>query len=201
MRNKLIFFGVMVYMGFISAASAATYKIDSDHTTIEFQIRHLFSNVKGTFTQFEGSFQFEPEKPDTWKTDATIQAASIDTHVKERDTHLRSKDFFDVEKFPTITFKSTGFKDVTATNAKMEGLLNIHGVEKPVVLDVEIHGVGKDPWNNVSAGFTATTKINRKDFGLTWNQALETGQFLVGEEVLITLEVAGLLQEETQPKQ
>ena len=194
-REKLIFFSVMVYISLASVASASTYKIDTDHTTIEFQIRHLFSNVKGIFTQFEGAFDYDPEKPEAWKANAAIQAASIDTNVKERDKHLRSKDFFDVENFPTLTFKSTGFKDVTAAHAKMEGLLNIHGVEKPVVLDVEIHGVGKDPWGNVRSGFTATTKINRKDFGLTWNQAIETGKLLVGDEVLITLEVEGLLQE------
>jgi polyisoprenoid-binding protein YceI len=173
---------------------AATYKVDPDHSTVSFKIRHVFTHVEGWFTQFDGTIDYEPGKPETWKTSGTIQAASIDTRVDKRDTHLRSADFFDVEKYPTITFKSTKVSEATATGAKLEGLLTIHGVEKPVVLNVEIHGVGKDPWGNVRAGFTATTRINRKDFGLTWNEVLETGQVLVGEEVDITLEAEGILQ-------
>ncbi len=177
------------------AVFAATYKIDTDHTTVSFKIRHILTNVQGHFRQFEGSFDYDPAKPETWKTNATIQAASIDTNVPQRDKHLRSTDFFDVEKFPTIMFKGTEVADVTPTSAKLHGLLTIHGVEKPVVLDLEIQDVVKDPWGNVIASFTATTKINRKDFGLTWNQVLEAGKVLVGDEVEITLEVAGLLQE------
>ena len=182
---------------FSSSVFAATYKIDSDHTTVGFKIHHLLSYVQGRFNQFEGTFDYDPEKPDTWKVEATIQAASIDTNVAQRDKHLRSADFFDVEKIPTLHFKSTEVTDVTPTSAKLHGLLTIHGVEKPVVLDLEIHGVLQDPWGNVKAGFTATTKINRKDFGLTWNKALEAGQFLVGEEVLITLDIEGI-QEATK---
>ena len=177
---------------------AATYQIDADHSTVGFKIKHLLSYVNGRFNQLEGGFEYDPEKPETWKTQATIQAASIDTNVAPRDKHLRSVDFFDVEKFPTIIFESTQVTDATPTGAKLNGLLTIHGIQKPVVLDLEIHGVIKDPWGNVKAGFTATTKINRKDFGLTWNKALEAGQVLVGEEVAITLEVEGLLQEGSQ---
>ena len=178
-----------------SSAFAATYKIDPDHTAVSFKIRHILSNVQGHFKQFEGSFDYDPDKPDIWKAEATIQTSSIDTNVAPRDKHLRSPDFFDAEKYPTITFKSARVSDVTPTSAKLNGLLAIHGVEKSVVLDLEIHGVAKDPWGNVRSAFTATTKINRKDFGLNWNQVLETGQVLVGEEVMITLEVEGLLQE------
>ena len=179
-------------------AFAANYKIDADHTSVSFKIRHILSYVQGNFNQFEGSFVYDPDKPETWQAQATIDAASIDTNVAPRDKHLRSQDFLDVEKYPKITFVSTQATDVTPTNAKLEGLLTIHGVEKPVVLDLEIHGRVKDPWGNARAGFTATTKINRKDFGLTWNKALETGQLLVGDEVTITLEVDGLLQEEAK---
>ena len=175
--------------------SAATYKVDTDHTSASFKIRHILSYVQGHFREFSGSFDYEEGKPETWKAEGTIQAASIDTNVAERDKHLRSADFFDAEKYPTVSFKTTGVKEASGSNAKVDGLLTIHGVEKPVVLDVEIYGVAKDPWGNTRASFTATTTINRKDFGLTWNQALETGQLLVGEEVKITLEVEGLLQE------
>jgi polyisoprenoid-binding protein YceI len=194
MLKKMLFFALSALM-LSSSGWAATYTIDADHTTVSFRIRHLLSYVRGNFKTFEGSFEYEPNKPESWKTTATIQAASIDTNVKERDTHLRSKDFFDVENFPTLTFKSTEITDVTAEHAKLHGLLSIHGVEKPAVFDLDILGVAKEPWGNTRAAFTATTKINRKDFGLTWNKAVETGQVLVGEEVEITLEVEGLLQE------
>jgi polyisoprenoid-binding protein YceI len=179
----------------LGTASAATYEIDRDHTTVGFKIRHLFSNVRGTFNDFAGTIEYEPGKPETWKVEAVIQSASIDTGVEKRDTHLKTADFFDVEKFPTLTFKSTKVSPVTDTTAKLEGLLTLHGIEKPVILDLEIHGVGKDPWGNVKSGFTATTQINRRDFGLTWNQAVEAGQLLVGEEVEITIEVEGHLKE------
>ncbi len=177
-------------------AENATYNIDVDHTSVSFKIRHVLSNVVGQFKQFEGTFVYDPQKPEAWKAMAVIQAASIDTNVAPRDKHLRSPDFFDVEKYPTITFKSTKVTEVTPESAKLEGLLTIHGVEKLAVLDLEIHGVAKDTWGNVRAAFTATTKINRKDFSLTWNQAIEAGKFLVGDEVIITLEVEGLLKED-----
>ena len=176
------------------AAWATTYAIDKDHTTVAFKIRHLFSKVEGTFNEFDGTFDYVPNHPEQWTAAATIQTASINTRVEPRDKHLRSGDFFDVERYPTITFKSTEVTDATATTAKLHGLLTIHGVEKPVILDVEIHGEGKDPWGNVRSGCTATTRINRRDFGLTWNEQLETGQFLVGEEVEITLEIEGIAQ-------
>ena len=193
MRTRI---GFLTFVGIFScavqAAWATTYTIDKDHTTISFKIRHLFSKVEGTFNEFEGTFDYVPSHPEQWKSTATIQAASIDTRVEKRDTHLRSKDFFEVETYPTILFKSTQVTEITTTSAKLQGLLTIHGVEKPVVLDLAIYGEGKDPWGNIRSGFTAKTTINRKDFGLNWNKALETGQLLVGEEVEITLEVEGL---------
>lgn len=178
------------------AAGATTYKIDKDHSTVRFSIRHLFSKVAGSFNDFEGAFSYVPGQPEQWKADAAIQAAGIDTNQAKRDQHLRSPDFFDVEKFPTMTFKSTTATDVTPTSAKLHGDLTMHGVTKPVVLDVVIHGEGKDPWGNVRSGFTGTTRVNRKDFGLGWNQTLETGQLLVGEDVDITLDVEGIAQSE-----
>ncbi len=189
------FLGILLAVFFpASPAFAATYQIDPDHSTVNFKIRHLLSNVRGSFDQFEGKFDYEPGKPESWSAEATIQATSINTNVKQRDDHLRSGDFFEVAKYPTLTFKSEKVTDATETTAKLHGVLSLHGVEKPVVLDLEIHGVANDPWGNTRAGFTATTKINRKDFGLAWNQALEKGQLLVGEDVEITLEVEGLLQ-------
>ena len=176
----------------VSPAWATTYTVDKDHTTVGFAVRHLFSNVKGTFDDFDGSFDYVPGKPEQWNVTATVKAASIDTRVEKRDNHLRSKDFFEVETYPTLTFKSTEVTDATATTAQLHGLLMIHGVEKPVVFDLQIHGEGKDPWGNVRSGVTATTKIHRKDFGLTWNAPLEAGGVLVGDEVDIILEVEGI---------
>ena len=173
-------------------AWAATYAIDNDHSTVGFRVRHLFSRVMGSFDQFEGAFTYEPGQPDAWSAQAVIQAASINTKVAPRDKHLRSADFFDVERFPTITFKSTGVTDATPTSAKLHGLLTIRGVEKPVVLDLVIYGEGKDPWGNARSGFSATTTLARKEFGLTWNKTVETGQLLVGEEVEIVLEIEGI---------
>lgn len=194
-RGGFIAFAVFTAGMLLAPASwAATYTIDINHSSVEFKIRHLFSYVRGAFNQFEGTFEYEPGKPESWKASAVIQAASIDTKVKDRDNHLRSKDFFEVETYPTLTFTSAQVTDVTPTSGKLHGLLTIHGVEKPVVMDLAIHGVGKDPWGNVRAGFTATTKINRKEFGLTWNKAVEAGQLLVGDEVEITIEVEGLLK-------
>ena len=176
----------------VPVAWATTYTVDPNHTAVTFKIRHLFSKVEGTFNQFEGRFDYVPGHPEQWKASATIQADSIDTRAEQRDHHLRSADFFNVSQYPTITFTSTDVAEATAAGAKLHGLLTIHGVQKPVVLDLEIHGEGKDPKGNVRSGFTATTRINRKDFGLNWNQVLETGQLLVGEEVEITLEVEGV---------
>ena len=193
MRNRAFVLTFLSFTLLTSQTFAATYKIDPEHSAVEFKIRHLFSNVKGSFNDFQGTIDYEPGKPETWKAEATIQAASIDTNVAPRDKHLKSKDFFDTDQFPAITFKSTGVTDATEDSAKLNGTLTLHGVEKPVVLDIKIHGAGKDPWGNTRAGFTGTTKVNRKDFGLNWNEALETGQVLVGEEVEITLEVEGIL--------
>ncbi len=176
-------------------AEPGTFALDQDHTTVGFKIRHVFSWVRGTFNEFEGTFVYDPDNPEVWKAEATIQTASIDTRVAPRDKHLRTADFFDVETYPVMTFKSTRVTDVTPTSAKLHGVLSLHGVDKEVVMDLEILGMGPDAWGNTLAGFTATTTINRKDFGLTWNEVLETGQLLVGEEVEITIEVEGLLQE------
>ena len=193
-RKRVLLTFLIAVVAVSSPAWAATYKIDPDHTTVEFAIRHLFTKVRGTFNTFEGTFDYEPDKPQTWKTNVVIQVASIDTRVEQRDNHLRSKDFFEVETYPTLTFKSTEATDITQDGAKLHGLLTIHGVEKLVVLDVTVHGVTKDPWGNVRSGATASTRFNRKDFGLTWNKTLETGQVLVGEEVDITIEAEGILQ-------
>ena len=179
---------------FSNSSYASTYKIDLDHSTVGFKIRHLLSYTQGQFNEFDGIFDYDPEKPENSKVEVTVKAASIDTNVKQRDDHLRSKDFFDVEQFPPLSFKSTKFEALSPEKGKLEGLLTLHGVEKPISFDVDIHGIAKDAWGNVRSAFSAAAKINRKDFGLSWNKALETGQVMVGEEVIIQLEVEGIQQ-------
>jgi polyisoprenoid-binding protein YceI len=173
-------------------AYPAEYDIDPTHSSVSFKVRHLLTWTQGTFNEFTGTLVYEPGTPELWQAGATIQAASIDTNNQKRDDHLRSADFFEVETYPTLTFTSTGISDATETGAKLSGLLNLHGVEKPVVLDLEIHGVGDDPWGNVRAGFTATTTIDRRDFGIDWSKALGTGRLVVGNEVRITLEIEAI---------
>lgn len=169
------------------SAGAATYDIDAAHSSVNFQIRHLaISKVNGDFRQFSGSFDYDEGKPGEWSAQATIQAASIDTDNDKRDDHLRSADFFDVEKHPTLEFKSTGVKD-----GKLVGELTMVGVTRPIELDLEYNGGATDPWGNEKVSFTATGQISRKDYGMTWNKALEAGGVVLGDDVKITLEVAG----------
>jgi polyisoprenoid-binding protein YceI len=177
-----------------SPAYAATYNVDVDHTTVSFKVKHLLSKTQGQFNKFEGTIEYEPGKPESWSAQGVIQVASLDTNVADRDKHLLSGDFFDAAQFPTIEFKTTSVKDATDTSAKVEGTLKLRGVEKPIVLDVAIAGVANDPWGNTRSAFTATTKINRKDFGMNWNQTLDKGGLLLGEEVEITLEIEGILK-------
>lgn len=195
MRVLPFFFLFLTLLFSASSSYADVYKIDKEHTSIGFKVRHLVTWLAGTFNEYEGRFIFDPADPSVWNAEATISAASIDTGNEKRDEHLRSADFFNVEVNPTMTFKSTGFTDATENGAKMQGDLTINGVTRPVTLDVEIHGTGKDPWGNERFGATAATTINRKDFNLGWNKTLETGQFLVGEEVRITIELEGIKEQ------
>ncbi len=173
---------------------AATYKVDPDHSSVSFKVRHLISNTTGVFKKFEGTIEFEPGKPETWSAQGTIDVDSIDTGVEKRDAHLKNKDFFEVEAYPKIAFKTTKVLESTTDTAKVEGLMTMHGVEKPIVLDVKMLGTMKDPWGNTRAAFTVTTTINRKDFGIVYNQAMETGGVMLGEEVPVTLEIEAIQQ-------
>src|SRR5512132_1635225 len=161
-----------------------TWKIDPAHSHVEFAIRHLMiSTVKGRFTGVGGTVTSHDADPAKGEVDITIDIASIDTREPQRDAHLRSADFFDAEKFPTITFRSRRIEDVRGENFRLVGDLTIRGVSREVALDVASEGRATDPWGGQRAGFSATTRIKRGDFGLTWNQALETGGVLVGDDV------------------
>jgi polyisoprenoid-binding protein YceI len=183
-------------IGIAAAAQAANWKVDQSHTTVGFAVSHIFTSVQGRFDRFDGTITFDPEKPESAVVRATVEAASINTNNEKRDKHLRSGDFFDVEKHPTLSFESTsGVTEMKNNRGKLAGNLTIHGVTKPVVFDVTFRGQGKDPSGNVRAGFAASLNINRKDYGLNWNEVLETGGLLVGEEVEIRIDVEGILGE------
>ncbi|GJM15813.1 MAG: polyisoprenoid-binding protein [Thermodesulfobacteriota bacterium] len=176
-----------------SQAEVAEYAIDPDHSAVIFKVKHLaISTVTGRFDLFEGSYKFDTENIANSSVDTTIVASSINTNEKDRDDHLKSDDFLDVEKYPNITFKSKEIKKVDGSDFQIVGDLTIHGVTKEVILDAVYEGSAKDPRGNERTGFVANGKINRKDFGMTWNKALELGGVVVGEEVRITLEVQGI---------
>ena len=166
------------------------WKIDSSHSRVAFSVRHMMiSNAHGQFQNVSGTVEFDEAQPTRSTVDVQIEAASIDTHDEKRDGHLASADFFDAAKYPYLTFKSGRVEVVDDSHGKLYGQLTIKNVTRDVVLAVEYSGLAKSPWGSSSAGFTATTKINRKDFELNWNVALETGGVLVGDTVNISIEL------------
>jgi polyisoprenoid-binding protein YceI len=188
---KRIVFAAAMLLAIPYIAVASTWNIDPDHSNLGFKIKHLMvSNVKGNFEKYSGTVEINDKDITKSKVEVTIDTSSVNTNVKKRDDHLRSADFFDVAKYPTMAFVSKKVAVAGQDKLKVTGDFTLHGVTKEVVLDLEgPTGESKDPWGNIRKGATATTKINRKDYGLTWNQALETGGVLVGDEVYITLEV------------
>jgi len=171
-------------------ATTSTWNIDPTHSVVEFKVKHMMiSNVRGRFTKVNGVLTLDEARPENSRAEATIEVASIETGDAQRDGHLKAADFFDVEHFPTMTFRSTGVK-AAGDGGTVEGELTIHGVSRQVVLQVEgPTAPAKDPWGHTRVAGSATTKISRKEFGLTWNAALETGGVLVGDEVTIALDV------------
>ena len=171
--------------------TTSTWNIDPVHSVAEFKVKHMMiTNVKGQFAVINGAFSLDENDLTKSRVEASLDAASVNTRDAQRDAHLKSADFFDVEKFPTLSFKSTRVNRTGDGELAVAGDLTIHGVTRPVVFNVEGPSApGKDPWGNTRVGLSATTKVNRKDFGLTWNAALETGGILVGDDVTITLDV------------
>lgn len=169
--------------------------IDGSHSNASFTVKHMMiTNVRGDFTKLEGKVSFDPAKPEATQIEAVIDVASISTREEKRDGHLKSPDFLDAEKFPKISFKSKSVK-AKGSDLSVTGDLSIHGVTKEVVLEVEEPSApSTDPFGNVRVGTTATTKIKRDDFGLTWNAALEAGGVLVGNEVKITIDISLIKQ-------
>lgn len=180
----------------------AQWHIDPTHTNAEFVVTHMmFSKVRGRFTDVSGTIDYNPDDIAQGSVTASINVASVDTGVADRDNHLRSGDFFDADNFPQLKFRSTSIVDKGNGRAVIKGDLTIRDVTRPVELDAEFLGKGTNPWGMEVAGFSANTKINREDFGLTWNQVLETGGVLVSKDVEIVLNVQAVLQTETQASQ
>jgi polyisoprenoid-binding protein YceI len=174
----------------LAVAAPTSWQIDSTHTGVEFAVKHLMiSTVKGHFSDVSGTLSGDITNPDTFALDVKIGAASIDTRQGQRDGHLRSPDFFDVEKFPTIDFKGKRIDGDVSGDFKLYGDLTIRDVTRELVLDVTNEGSVIDPWGGSRIGFSAKGKIDRRDYGLTYNQALEAGGFVVGDEIKISVDV------------
>jgi polyisoprenoid-binding protein YceI len=169
------------------------WQVDGAHSTVNFTVRHMvISKVRGHFAKWTAKLALDGAYLAGSSVEVEIEAASIDMGVAERDAHLRSADFLDVQKYPTLTYRSTKVVVVSKDRLRVVGDLTIHGVTREIPLDVEVGGQGKDPWGNVRAGFSATASLNRKDFGLTWNQALETGGLLVADRVDMEIEIQAI---------
>jgi len=187
---------VVILVAFAVPGLAATWQIDPAHTNVSFSVRHMMiSNVRGEFTKVSGTVEGDEKTPTQAVITATIDAASIDTREAKRDAHLKSPDFLDVAKYPTITFKSKKIEPAGAGQFKVTGDLTLHGVTREVVLDVsDVTQPVKDPMGKSRAGARATTKIDRKDFGINWSKAMDGGGLVVGDEVAISIDVEATAQ-------
>jgi polyisoprenoid-binding protein YceI len=180
----------------IATKTARAYAIDKAHSELTFQVRHLLTKVRGRFSDFTGTVRMDEEKAENSSISLKIDAASIDTNNADRDQHLRSDDFFAVQTYPTITFDSSRIVKTKADTYDVTGTLTIRGVAREVTLPVAYLGTAKDPWGNARAGFETELTIDRKDFGLLWNAALDTGGFLVGDDVRISVSIQAIAQPE-----
>jgi len=190
--KKIIFLSLVACFSMVQLGFAKDYEIDATHSNVGFMAKHLISKVNGEFKDYNGTISFDPKKPDQTKVNAKVKAASINTNVEKRDAHLKSEEFFGVEKFPELTFVSTKVTPNGSKKYKMVGDLTMHGVTKPVTFEVEYLGEMDDPWGGHRAGFTATTQVNRKDFGMNWNKALDKGGVVLSDEIAINLNIEAL---------
>jgi polyisoprenoid-binding protein YceI len=200
MKTFRIGFWMVLLSMAVSPLWAAQYEIDTAHSNVNFKVKHLgISTVPGRFNKFSGTFAFDEKNVDKSKADVLVDVTTIDTQNEKRDAHLKSPDFFDAAKYPTAHFvskKVTSLKDGKFT---VNGTLTMHGVTKPVVLDVDYSGSVKDPWGGQRAAFTATTTINRQDFGIKWNQILDNGGVMVSDEVKLEFGIEGVAKTKGKP--
>lgn len=192
-KVKMMIPVLLMAMVFSLPALGAPYDIDTSHSSVGFQIKHMaISKVNGSFTDFTGSIDFDPANPGALTAEVVVQMASVDTGNEKRDDHLRNEDFFNVEKFPTMTFKTTSVKMKGEDEAVVKGDLTMHGETRSVQLDLEINGTITDPWGNERVGASLSGKINRRDWGLTWSKTMEAGGLMVGNDVKLSLEIEAI---------
>jgi polyisoprenoid-binding protein YceI len=189
MKTVVAAFGLSLLVG--SAQAGTIYQVDPAHSEVSFQIRHLVGKVRGYFKEFSATVDGDKAAP---SVEFKIKATSIDTAEPKRDGHLRSADFFDVEKYPEITFKSDKVVAKGANEYEATGTLTMHGVSKTVTLPVKVNGPASDPWGKERAGFEVTTTLNRKDYGIVWNKALDNGGALLGDDVAVTINLETVAQ-------
>src|SRR5436305_1288907 len=189
MFRQLITAAVLTTAVALPAQAADTFNVDPHHSEVGFQIRHLVTQVRGKFTDYKGTIQLDPAKPESSSVQFDIKAASIDTGVADRDKHLRSADFFDVEKYPDITFQSKSVKMTGKDRYAVTGTFTLHGVSKEITLPVTLTGMIKDPGGNQRAGWSTETTLNRKDYGIVWNKALDNGGALLGDDVKVAIDL------------
>lgn len=183
----------------LPAQAIEVYDIDTSHSSANFKVRHFFTQVSGRFTQFTGTLWYDAEKPEASRIEITIQTASINTDNERRDNHLRSADFFDVEKFPQITFKSTKIEPAGEANRyRVTGDFSMHGVTKPVTVAVELLGFGETPGMGKRGGFAVQGTLDRREFGITWNKTLDTGGVMLGDEVQVDFPIEVALHQDKQ---
>ena len=166
-----------------------TFTIDPDHSEVGFSVRHLLSRTRGRFSRFEGKVELDRDRPEASHVSFEVEAASIDTRQPDRDTHIRSADFFDVEHHPLVRFESTGIQPLGGDRYAVEGDLQLRGITKRMTLEVRYLGVARDPWGGERAGFAIEVTLNRKEFGMVWNVALDNGGFILGDEVALTIDL------------
>lgn len=182
------------------ATLTGTYQLDPTHSRVGFVARHaMVTKVRGTFNDVEGTGTFDAEHPEASRVEVTIKAASIDTRNPDRDAHLRGNDFFSMEEYPEITFRSTAVEQAGPSDYRLTGDLTIKGTTKPVTFDLELTGAAVDPFGNRRIGLEGATTVNRKDWGVTWNAPLEAGGVLVSEQITIELEISAVRSDEQAP--
>ncbi len=192
--RKTIILATLGLLVLAAGAQAATYKIDEAHSSVSFKVRHMMiSKVTGVFESFTGSLEFAEGDPGDWTVEAVIDVASVSTNDTKRDEHLRSPDFFDVENHSEMSFRSTGVA-ADGGDYVLEGEFTLMGVTKPVKLELEFNGEIEDPWGNTRAGFSASGKLDRREFGMSWNKAMDKGGIVVGNDVSFELEIEAVKQ-------
>jgi polyisoprenoid-binding protein YceI len=180
----------------VATQTARAYAIDKAHSEVTFQVRHLLTKVRGRFSDFAGAVRFDEKRPENSSVSLTVDTVTVDPNNSDRDQHLRSDDFFAVDRYPTITFNSSRIVKTNEDSFDVSGTLTIRGVAREITLPVTYLGPASDPWGNARAGFETEITLNRKDFGLAWNAALETGGFLLGDDVRISLSIQAIAEPE-----